>query len=361
MPLNYGEAVDLDAHAKILVFGPSGSGKSYLASRAGSLVKGDAHGRVAVLLLEPNGLPSIRYANPNALVVLAYEPKRYGKAETWDVVEQFLRDALDGSLAAAGVTTLVVDSLIELQRVWRDKVLVEDGVERKRLALHKMTQQQWGSWTERFRRLIRAFRDLPYNLVCVNLPQNETDEEGNVTAVVPSFDGKKLPGEIAQYFSAVGYTFKRAKKRQEGEKLVDDGVEYRVMFQTGTKIVVKPLPGLDAIEVPEPLVWFAKIAEANRIGASAPSIPALGTAEGDAAKAAEAQALAAASPKPDAKPDAAPKVVSTSETTAAVVTTSETAPKAAPRSRRALAVSATPASDPSPSSTESGASPEAGA
>jgi hypothetical protein len=81
-------------------------------------------------------------------------------------------DAQSGVLAAAGVSAIVVDSLTELQRVWRDMVLVEDGVEKKRIALHKMTQAQWGIWTERFRRLIRALRDLPYNVVAVALTRS---------------------------------------------------------------------------------------------------------------------------------------------------------------------------------------------
>jgi hypothetical protein len=327
MALNYDTATDLDTHLKILLFGLSGSGKSYAAAKAGG-APGSKEGRVAVLLLEPNGLASIRASNRHAIVVTAYDPKRYGKVDVWEVVEQFIRDAMDGTLAAAGVTTIVVDSLTELQRVWRDRCLVDDGVERKRLALHKMTQQQWGTWTERFRRVLRTFRDLPMNVVAVALVQNETDDDGNITAIVPAFEGKKLPNEVAQFFSAVGYCYKKEVPYTVGEgdtARTEKRIEHRVLFQTGGKLVVKPFPGLSASEEPDPKVWAAKYAASVAAGDAEPIAAAEAAAIEKAAT--DEPGAVAVNPVAEAKP--------TAEAAPAAVT-----PTASPRKKRATATEA---------------------
>lgn len=332
MALNYDTVTDLDAHTKILLFGLSGSGKSYTAAKAGG-APGSAEGRVAILLLEPNGLASIRASNRHAIVVTAYDPKRYGKVYVWEVVEQFIRDAMDGTLAAVGVTTVVVDSLTELQRVWRDRCLVEDGVEMKRVALHKMTQAQWGTWTERFRRVLRTFRDLPMNLVSIALVQNETDDDGNITAIVPAFEGKKLPNEVAQFYSAVGYCFKKEIKVTTGEgdaQRTETKIEHRVLFQTGGKLVVKPFPGLAAVEAPDPKIWHAKYAACLAAGEIVEN-------EGGEAK---------ADGEPVVDEDAVAKATATATEAAPAVTqptTAEAAPAPARKKRTATATEETTA------------------
>lgn len=329
MALTYDTVTDLDTHTKILLFGLSGSGKSYSAAKAGGPA-GSKEGRVAILLLEPNGLPSIRAANPHAIVVTAYDPKRYGKVYVWEVVEEFIRDAMSGVLTAAGVGTIVVDSLTELQRVWRDRCLIDDGVEQKRLALHKMTQQQWGTWTERFRRVLRTFRDLPMNVIAVCLVQNETDDDGNITAIVPAFEGKKLPNEVAQFFSAVGFCFKREVKFVVGEgdaARTETKIEHKVCFQSGGKLVVKPFPGLAAVEEPDPKVWHAKyvaslVSPVAVASEPAPVAPVVDEAAVAAQAAAESPKVAASEPAtetPAAEP--APAVTPTETAPAAEVTT----------------------------------------
>lgn len=324
MALTYDTVTDLDTHIKTLLFGPSGSGKSYTAAKAGGPPgSGD---RVAVLLLEPNGLASIRAANPHAIVVTAYDPKRYGKVYVWEVVEEFIRDAMSGVLAAAGITTIVVDSLTELQRVWRDRCLLDDGVEHKRLAHHKMTQQQWGIWTERFRRVLRTFRDLPMNVIAICLVQNETDDDGNITAIVPAFEGKKLPNEVAQFFSAVGFCFKREVKNVIGEgdaARTETKIEHKVCFQSGGKLVVKPFPGLAAVEEPDPKVWRAKylasLAEPVVAVAADPAPVAPVVDEAAVAAQAAAESAKPTTPEPTAEP--APAVTPTETAPAAEATT----------------------------------------
>lgn len=329
MPLDYSLASSVDPHVKVLLHGQSGSGKSWAAAKAGSGDPRAPSGRVAILLLEANGLASVRASNPAAIVVRAYDPGAYGKSDVWEVVREFFADAQSGALAAAGVTSIVVDSLTELQRVWRDMVLVEDGVERKRLALHKMTQQQWGIWTERFRRLIRALRDLPYHVVAIALSQNEKDEEGNVTGIVPAFEGQKLPGEIAQYFTAVGYAYKRMVKTPGPDGVPIEQVEHRVLFQGAEKFRVKPCPGLRNVEDPEPSAWFAAYARAIVIAvaptptaSTAPAahvpdevVPAPARAAEAAAQAAPASTSADPVSPVTTSPDAAPATPATGRST----------------------------------------------
>ena len=49
MALNYDTVTDIDTHTKMLLFGPSGSGKSYTAAKAGGTSE-SPEGRVAILL-----------------------------------------------------------------------------------------------------------------------------------------------------------------------------------------------------------------------------------------------------------------------------------------------------------------------
>ena len=101
-----------DVRLKLLLYGDSGTGKTWTASTAPV--------PCSVLLTEPNGLPND--PEPRALdAVVVQADEGHGGMDT---VRAFLRAAKDGTLQReTGAQTVVLDSLDELQRMIRDEIM----------------------------------------------------------------------------------------------------------------------------------------------------------------------------------------------------------------------------------------------
>jgi hypothetical protein len=254
-----GALAPADFHAKFLLFGKSGAGKTRLGATAPNPI---------VLLTEANGLATLRRANPDAGVVEAYAPSKYGLTTSYEVVAQFMQAAHAGEFAAAGYRTVVVDSGTEVQRILRDQILREKG--QLQNAGYQFTQQDWGMLTERMRRFARSVRDLPYHVVFLALSQEKQDEDG-VEHVAPSFEGQKLPNEIAQFFSAVGYAYKRRAKVVVEGQAEQEVTKHAVLFQGATKYLVKPCDPLADVEVCDVSNWIERITADPTTSTPAPS------------------------------------------------------------------------------------------
>jgi hypothetical protein len=197
---------------KILVYGHSGAGKTWLASSAPNPI---------VLLTEQNGVQSVRMSNPDA---------RFAYTSNIQDVRDLLKAAQSRALGtdADPVDTIVIDGLTEIQRLFKDEMLRERGGE-------EFSIPMWGELTEKMRRLLRLLRDLPYHVVCTALA--ETEMEGETRHVFPAFQGRKLYDEVMQYFNAVGYCYKQPK---------GDGIEHVAMFDGPSRFAAKnchPLKG----------------------------------------------------------------------------------------------------------------------
>ena len=299
-----------ELHVKLLVHGRSGSGKSTL----GALMP-----KPFIILLEPNGLPSIVAANPRAKVLRVYDPEAYGfrgVGASFRLLRETLIQAAAGNLGD-DVESVVLDSATEAQRLYKEQLIREMVGENGDVNDYVMTIPNWGTLTERMRRFARGFRDLPYNTLMITLSNEERDDAGKIVAVLPSFEGRKIPEEIAQFQSAVGYAYRRTVKT-EGHP---DQTVHEVVFQSGAGHTVKPVVPLRAIEVADPSDWIRRIkaykpgdaplppitppkaatppAAAKAEGEKKPDVPAA-KVEGD--KAPEVGAKAAE--KADAKPPA---------------------------------------------------------
>ena len=133
-------------HYKILLWGNSGAGKSWAAASSGG-------GDVFILATERNALQSIKHSNPDARVLYAGDVAG---------VRDVLKAAMTGELAEAGARVLVIDSLTEVQRLIKDEIIASKGGA-------DLTIQDWGTLTEKMRRLLRTIRDLPFHVVCTAL------------------------------------------------------------------------------------------------------------------------------------------------------------------------------------------------
>lgn len=216
---------------KGLIYGQSGAGKSWLASTAPAPF---------VLLTEENGRQSIRQSNPRARIV---------RASDIGTVREFMRAAAEDKLRALGCQTIVIDSLTEVQRLMKDEILA------KKPTGEGMALQDWGELTERMRRFMRLVRDVPYHVVATAL-EATSDEEGGPRHVFPSFEGKKLHNEVAQYFNFVGYVFKKERAASDGTRAVD----HAVMVEGPSRFLVKPCSPLTGVLQGPMQPWFDRLA-----------------------------------------------------------------------------------------------------
>lgn len=323
MALKYDTAASMagtNLLVKILLMGRSGAGKSWLGATA--VADG---GKIAVLLTEANGLASITRCNPDAIVVRAYDPAAYGKTTSFEVVQEFILDAHSGVLANLGVKSIVIDSATEIQRIIRGQILREKDQHKN--PGYQFSQQDWGLLTERMRRFARTVRDLPYHVVFITLSDEKVSEDEGIDYVRPSFEGQKLPGEIAQFFSAVGYVFKRQITRPKADGSGDEKVtEHAVLFQGPSRYVVKPVHPLRDVEVANVADWIRRIREvpatphaapttATSQAAPAPSPPVQPPAQpaSDAGSTTSSSPAADAAPSPGAPADTSPPATSNAD------------------------------------------------
>lgn len=151
--------------------------------------------------------------------------------------------------------SVVIDSGTELQRK-----IMEDVVAGTK---HEYAQQRdWGITIERIRRCVWAFRDLPLNFVMTALAMESRDEGDGTSIVVPSFNGKTLPGEIVGFMDLCLYLF-------VGEKKENGQYERLLLTQPTQKFVAKDRSGkLDRLEKPNFMRLYRKIFSGRGEGTS---------------------------------------------------------------------------------------------
>lgn len=195
-------------NVKILLYGDSGAGKTYASVTAP---------KPLVLLTERNGLVSIQHSNPDAVVAVASNANE---------VRAIFTEVLKNGLQKWGCETLIVDGLTEIQRMFKDEILEKS---KKRL----FSLQNWGELTETMRKFMRMLRSLDCSMICTALSAYIQEEE--VSRIVPAFEGQKTAQEIAQYFSAVGFVYRKEEKTEKGIKY-----NHKIMFEGATRVLCKP-------------------------------------------------------------------------------------------------------------------------
>lgn len=224
-----------DAAFKILLYGKPGAGKTYAASRSHKPV---------FLLTEANGIQSIRTGNPNAAVFYANDA---------DKLRAFMRAAMSGELRRAGYETIVVDSLTEVQRILQDEILRSKPNKDEGMSL-----PDWGMLTERMRGFFRSLRDLDMDVVATALDDETVEEASGEIHVRPSFTGRKMGSDAAQYFNVVGYVYKN--ERKDGDKRT---IEHRILLDGPKKYLTKSCHPLAGTQDTDIAAWLDLVRSTN--------------------------------------------------------------------------------------------------
>ena len=212
---NISELQKINFNLKILLYGDSGAGKTYASVTAP---------KPLVLLTERNGLVSIQHSNPDAVVAIASNASE---------VRKIFQDILKNGLKKWGCETLIVDGLTEIQRMFKDEIL-----EKSKKNLFSL--QNWGELTETMRKFMRMLRSLDCSVVCTALSSYQQEED--TSRILPCFEGQKTAQEIAQFFSAVGFVYRKEEKTDKGIKY-----HHKIMFEGATRVLCKRCPEINGV------------------------------------------------------------------------------------------------------------------
>lgn len=123
--------------------------------------------------------------------------------------------------------TLGIDSLTELADLDMKDIMKEAYAKNPdKVTIEVPSMREWGIARDHIRKIVRAFRDLPCNVI-MTAHVGTLQEEGQPTKYFPGFAGK-LRTEVPGFFDIVSYLYTD----------LEDGMPIRKMQSTGTRRVV---------------------------------------------------------------------------------------------------------------------------
>lgn len=190
----------------LLVYGETGVGKTVLAGSASVVPE-----MSPVLHLDiEGGTLSLR--------------RRYPEVKRIRIKEfSVLQGVYDDLYVNNPYRTIIVDSLSELQRFSMDKIMADVVAEGKRADQDPDTpaQRDWGKNQNQIRFFVRAFRDLPCNVIFTAHAQTTQEKRTGMWKTKPSLPGK-LANEIAGFLDEVYFMYIKRVKLPGSDEFRDE-------------------------------------------------------------------------------------------------------------------------------------------
>lgn len=175
----------------LLIYGDSGTGKTTLAGSADGLPEM----RKILFLDIEGGMLSLKSSFPSVESV---------RIKSWQDMQQVYDELLANP--DHGFNTIVIDSLTEAQKMSMDKImrkLVEEHADRDP---DVPSIREWNINIEQTRKFVRAFRDLPVNIIFTALKKDDRNQMTGLTRRKPALSGR-VADEVAGFLDIVAYLY----------------------------------------------------------------------------------------------------------------------------------------------------------
>lgn len=208
LPSDIIDMEDFEESTNALIYADSGVGKTVFSGDAG------------LIICTEKGAISAKRLGKKA---------KLWRAHTWEDVQAAYRWLKNNPYVFRWVA---IDSGTEMQALLLRDILDKELEGNERNRDEDVPQiQDHQKWQLKFKRFIKAFCDLPCNVLFTALAMNVEDEEGNAL-VVPQFQGKgyQISSWVCAQMSVVGYMKKVNVKKKVGDETVVEEVR-RIFFQ----------------------------------------------------------------------------------------------------------------------------------
>ena len=177
-------------YVNMLIYGESGSGKTRLSGSADDVPE---MRRVLFIDVE-GGTLTLRDTYPDIETV---------RVRNWQQM-QAVYDALFSG--QHDFTTVVVDSLTEVQKMSMDTVMLKLIEQNEERDADVPGIREWNINIEQTRKFVRAFRDLPMHTIFTSLVQTDKNARTGALKRKPSLSGK-VKDEVAGFLDVVVYLY----------------------------------------------------------------------------------------------------------------------------------------------------------
>lgn len=184
-------------HIKLGVYGAPGVGKTYFAATADRIE--DSLGRKVLYANAEGGEMAIEDEFPN---IHEFKINDFTDLNT---LHWYIRQRLDK------FHTLIVDTVTEIQKKSMDKILIDNhSKDPKKHDPDVAHLSDWGKNTEQMRKFLRAYRDLPLNVIFIFHDIIDKDETTGRVTISPALT-PKLKTDVFGYLDFMMYMYTQEK------------------------------------------------------------------------------------------------------------------------------------------------------
>lgn len=212
---------EVDEALNMLIYGPPGVGKTVLAASARDVAE-----LAPVLLVDFEG---------GTRSILDRKGIRFIRIKKWKELLELMKMLRDPVLQKQ-FKTIIIDPVNEMQKMIMANVIAEAVVKDQTHDREVPYQADWGRNAERTRKIIKIFRDGPFNVIFTCLSKEQRDETDGSTTFKPALPGQ-LSDEIGAAIDIVG--FLRTTSARSSDDPRKRQVVRRIAFQSTGKFTSK--------------------------------------------------------------------------------------------------------------------------